>query len=1358
MKPLHHPGQRGLLWNIFWLLVGNLAAQALAAGMGLLLARGVGPDGYGLYATAFSLAMAFTYTALMGLDSIVPREVAQNPHAAGRVALSALYPALLWFPGLVLLILGAGWALGYPTDVRALLLPAALITALRGLVNLLRSVLRGLERMDLDAAVQTIENGLALFGVGVVLLLSPSVLGAAVAILTAEVLALLLSGFWTGRLTRPRGGEFRLAKEMVLAALPIGLTFTLIGLNLRLDILLLSLFRPAGEVGFYSAAVSLMMLARSVSLMAAAFLPRLSALDRRDEEAFARLRDQGLQWILVPGLAIGVAMGLLSPFLMGFLYGAPFLPAAPALRILGGASIAMFLNTYFWQVLIARGEQGTIARITAGSLVLSSGIALALIPQWGALGAAIAALGRETMQAVLLGWSVLVRPPGTIRRRTWAAFLGAAAAMALFLWPVRETTGPSALACGALGLSAYFVVLAWGGVIPIDGLRQMWRSLRYWLRKLGGWAAAAWVVAALALMPGPTRAQAGIPVFGVAQSDLNGDGQPDMTVVECAFASPRDRILIVDRAGDMGTGSDVLAVADFRDDVWIFDVGADGTAQLILMFSQDGDRRIADLYDDRDDDGQVSYRARYRAVEVTESPHWHVRAIARSDWLLPDGRVNPSLVFHIDGYILRYLEWGEAAPAPGWARRGATTDGGVDWELEVVDANGDGVADYQLQRILALSPPDANIFRSTLYVNRRPRQPEPYLEALFWPLLVGRHNYEAYNYFDRPPAIAVDWARAQIDRVGILGYPIEQGYQINSWARWKKGEVNYANFENPMAYYDLAGDADGRPELMVRFEVFAAGDSSFSPEVARSGGLSRPFVQADYSWDQNNDGRWDYEVSVAGFHPVTDAVAFPDFAVRTVPYERVPDWVLEQEWAVATFVAAEEGGYWSSEGMWDWNVNRGFRDGKLVEPSGLRDLYLLGLIPEPPLENYADIRRGMRGEYATEGVGRPTLYWSPVDGRLHLRGAQGGVWNVDGRTVVRYADRNRDGYLDQWQVQMPDGAMRQLNVLSGFLLYTGDGEVILKRADVALAAFSVQPPRNRSEWQALQQRLEALPAPVPADDLKGVLARWEGPETRIAGATVRDPQVTHRGFRFILEVGPGARVLSGGVEGFSPPSAPGAYRVAWEAERWSVRPLTPAAPGLVALEVEAGREGEEATVRAVLRNFGLEDIREFPLCARLEGPTGAGPVLTATFSVLPGEGEREVLWGWRPSAAGTWRVSVLADCEGARGGPVLLGETGVSVARRPLLYLYSFLTLPPRARAAVAGLLAVIVLLAGGMMVIWLEFCRTTASSGSTREKHYEQLTRERAELSASPAAGGVRAPGGGVYRRAVPLELDLYR
>ncbi len=459
----------GLARNMLWLLAGNGVAQALAAVMGLLLARTLGPHEYGLYATAFSLALAFLYTALMGLDSVVPREVARDPERAGHVAFSALIPALLWLPVLVLLILGTGLALGYSPQVRALLLPAALVTGVRGLVNLFRSVLRGLERMDLDAAVQAVENGLVLGGVVLALLVSPTIRGAVWAILIAEALSLVPAGLWVVRMTHPLIWEVRRAREMVIAALPLGLTFTLVGLNMRLDTLVLSLFRPAREVGLYNAAVSLMMLARSVALMAAAFLPPLSFLARRDEAAFARLRDQGLLWMTVPGVGIGVAMSLLAPFLLGVLYGAPFLSAAPALRILGVGTITVFLNAYFWQVLIARGEQGTIARTTVVSLLLSLVFAAVLVPRWGAPGAAGAVLVREVAQLALLLRRVLGQPPLTLRPSAWAPFPVAAGAMALVLWPAREATGPIALAHLALAGVVYLAVLfaAAGMRIPV---------------------------------------------------------------------------------------------------------------------------------------------------------------------------------------------------------------------------------------------------------------------------------------------------------------------------------------------------------------------------------------------------------------------------------------------------------------------------------------------------------------------------------------------------------------------------------------------------------------------------------------------------------------------------------------------------------------------------------------------------------------------------------------------------------------------------------------------------------------------------------------------------------------------------
>ncbi len=391
------------LWlGALWLVAGGVAAQILAAVGGLVLARWVGPSGYGFYTAAFALSSVFAYAAPLGLDSIVPRQIARRPETTGTVAVSALGPVLAWLPLLVLLIGGTGFLLGYSQEFLRLLFLAAWITGLRGLVNLLRAVLRGKERMDQDAVVQVAEGGLVLVGMVIGLWLAPTVWNALRFTLLAEALALVLVGLWVGRALHLPRWDGALAWRMTAEALPLSLTFTLIGLGIRLDTLALSLFRPASEVGLYGAAVGVVMLTRSLSTMAAAFLPRLSNLAAWDPPSFIRVRDRVFRWMLAMGLGLGLFITLLAPFLIQVLYGPAYTEAVPALRVLGCMSAALFVNTGFWQVLIARRDHRAIVVSAGVALLASLLLAAILIPGWGAMGAAIVALSRETIQTALL--------------------------------------------------------------------------------------------------------------------------------------------------------------------------------------------------------------------------------------------------------------------------------------------------------------------------------------------------------------------------------------------------------------------------------------------------------------------------------------------------------------------------------------------------------------------------------------------------------------------------------------------------------------------------------------------------------------------------------------------------------------------------------------------------------------------------------------------------------------------------------------------------------------------------------------------------------------------------------------------
>jgi hypothetical protein len=649
-----------------------------------------------------------------------------------------------------------------------------------------------------------------------------------------------------------------------------------------------------------------------------------------------------------------------------------------------------------------------------------------------------------------------------------------------------------------------------------------------------------------------------LPYLAASRPDLGEPANPGIVIIDCDFATGHDRVVVYDRNPDPRAEGGSGAITNFVNAVWIFDAGADGSAQLIIRFVTDSGQVVAYLFDDQDGDGEVAYQARGWEIIVTESRNWHVKAAAPRTWITPGGSVNPDISFFIDGSILRYLSWGEALPGLSWASQYATTDGDLDWVIDVVDQDRDGIADYQLQRLLSAFPADLPVFRSTLYANERRTPPLPYLHSVFWPLLVGSHAYESYNYFDHPPVVTVDWDKAKIDRVGILGYPTEQGYHINSRAAaWAKSQVNYADFENPMAYYDLAGDQDGRPELFVRFEVFASHDRFFL-----DGTYPAPMTQVEYAWDQDNDGRWDYHLSLGGANPITSTVDFPDFSIRTVPYAQIPAWVTGRPWAAAVFLAAQAGGYWNSEGMSLWNVNRGYRDGGIIEPSRLRDAYLVGSSDRPPIDDYSEIPPGFRGEVAFESFREPTLYISAIDQNLHLKYATSGIWVIDANREVRYSNLTGGAYLDHWEYYCNGTLQQQLAFLEtalaspstpchsdllgrqldcrptdprrrNVLLYAGNNEIRLKLVSVA----PVEEPILSSAGGNLQPSTLPVEENPQSFNFQSSTFPVEGPALSLVDGNLQPSPVLSEVEGNLQSSTPPALALST-VEGFQPSNLP----------------------------------------------------------------------------------------------------------------------------------------------------------------------------------------------------------------------------
>lgn len=390
------------------MVAGGVAAQVLNALSGLLVARLIGSQAYGDYALAFSLAGAFSFAFLFGLDGVLVREVARTPGQAGFLFWSAAVPALIWSSVLLVLILALGLGLGYSQPVRSVLLWIAPAVALKALADLSRSALRGFERFDLDARLQIIVGVFTFILVGLGLSLSTTVYGAALGILAGQAFGLSLATLTLRPLLRP-GGAYRWAvsRRLIQQALPLGLAFTMLGAGLRLDMLVLGLWVSANDLGLYAAALNIAMLPRALSLVSAAFLPRLVIANRQGRASFVTLFKWGFSLHFLLAVVMGLTLALAASFLLGLFYGPGYTTAAPALRLLGGMSALLFLNTYAWQLLIALRRPALIALAALLSLSLAGLLAALLVPRLGIGGAGLAALARELCHLALLAFFLL---------------------------------------------------------------------------------------------------------------------------------------------------------------------------------------------------------------------------------------------------------------------------------------------------------------------------------------------------------------------------------------------------------------------------------------------------------------------------------------------------------------------------------------------------------------------------------------------------------------------------------------------------------------------------------------------------------------------------------------------------------------------------------------------------------------------------------------------------------------------------------------------------------------------------------------------------------------------------------------
>jgi O-antigen/teichoic acid export membrane protein len=425
---------RRVAWNTAAQALGKAAVLAIGAASIVITTRYLGASGYGQFALALAFVQMFGLLADLGLLTVVVREISRDPAATERLVGNALTLRLALSFGVIGLAGLLSLAMPYTPQVRVAILIAGVPLVL-GLANTaIVAVFQARLRMD-RAAISDVAGRAA--GFLALVLVAALDLGFYAVVATAAVGALVtLVATW--RLSRPlvrvRPAASRAVwRSLLVAALPVGAALAVSEVYFRADTLIVSLYRPYDEVGFYALGYRVVeLLGMLPAIVMTSVFPLLARYLRENRDLARRTVDATADLFVALGLPLAAGGLVVAPQLVRLIGGDEFEGAADTLRILLFAGALAFVSGLFGMALIAGERQRSALWLGLAALALNVPLNFVLVPSLGIEAAAAIAVASELL--LVAGGFVLVRRELRLAPRLrllWRAAVAAAAMAAL---------------------------------------------------------------------------------------------------------------------------------------------------------------------------------------------------------------------------------------------------------------------------------------------------------------------------------------------------------------------------------------------------------------------------------------------------------------------------------------------------------------------------------------------------------------------------------------------------------------------------------------------------------------------------------------------------------------------------------------------------------------------------------------------------------------------------------------------------------------------------------------------------------------------------------------------------------------
>lgn len=379
--------------NSAGLLFFRLAAGILAIFASIVLVKYLGPASYGKFAIAGTFFVLFQSFTNIGIESIMIKEMLQDPERAELISGNGILIRLLAaFISMLLMALSAS-LYGLERDAFGYVLVAS-IGLLFGFSSVYAAVFQARNRILSSGLPEIVLSALSYAAILLATRLKADVLffvalQAGILGLTALLYVVMTE---VNLRFRPRMKvDFSVWRLLLVQSWPLFLTSLFMIINLRADQFLLYRLLGPSDMGIYSSAVKLVEGLHIVPVtFATVMFPLFCSSYSESREKFENLYTRSFKYMAILVFPIALLTTVFAGPIISGLFGDSFSRGSDAMRILIWSEVFVFLGALDGQVLLVAGLQRYIFLFNVLGAVSNVILNLLLIPSFGIAGCAAA--------------------------------------------------------------------------------------------------------------------------------------------------------------------------------------------------------------------------------------------------------------------------------------------------------------------------------------------------------------------------------------------------------------------------------------------------------------------------------------------------------------------------------------------------------------------------------------------------------------------------------------------------------------------------------------------------------------------------------------------------------------------------------------------------------------------------------------------------------------------------------------------------------------------------------------------------------------------------------------------------------